>query len=338
LVVILRSLVTKVVKMSNLLLFFITSTMILLSTITIYSLEQDTFPTLFDALWWVMTTVTTVGYGDFYPTSIAGRTFAMVLYIFGIGILGVVIGKIVDSFATIKRLKEEGKLKYTGTGHIVIFGWSKKAEIAIKEIINSDEKMEIVLIDQLQREPFQHDRVIYIQGDPSVENTLMMANLQEARAAIVFADDTIENSVLVDGKSLLFVAAVEHYAPDVYTVVEILREDHIKNFKHVNVDEFVLSHEMISRLLVQSTIQNGITDVISQLLSRSIGDDIYEIDKKENWITYKDAVVELMNEGATLIGAGNKLNVNEILNEKIPNDVCLRIICSNETLRKITSR
>jgi voltage-gated potassium channel len=335
--VILRSIVTKVVKMSNVLLFFITFSMILLSTFIIFSIERETFPSLFDALWWVMTTVTTVGYGDFYPVSKAGRIFAMFLYIFGIGILGVVIGKIVDSFATIKKLKEEGKLKYTGVDHIVIFGWSKKSKIAIEEIINSDKKIEIVIIDQLPREPYDHDRVIYIQGDPSVDSTLMMANLKKAKAAIVFADDTIDNSVLVDGKSLLFVSAVENFAPDVYTVVEILREEHTKNFQHVNVDEFVLSHQMISRLLVQSTLQNGISDVISQLLSRSIGDDIYEISKKENWITYKDAVEELMANGATLIGAGNKLNVNEILHEKIPNDTCLRIICNNETYKKITS-
>jgi voltage-gated potassium channel len=332
-----RSLLTKVIKMNNLLLFFITFTMVVLSTYTIYLIERETFPTLFDALWWVMTTITTVGYGDLSPVTIPGRSFAMVLYIFGIGILGVVIGKVVDSFSTIKRLKEEGKLKYTGKNHIVIFGWSKKSKVAIEELISCDENNEIVIIDQLPSEPYDHDRVVYIQGDASVEGTLMMANLKEAKAAIVFADDSIEDSVLIDGKSLLLVTSVEHYAPNVYTVVEITREEHIKSFQHAKVDEFVLSHEMISRLLVQSTIQNGITNVFSQLLSRSLGDDIYEISKQPNWITYKDAVEELMSKGATLIGAGNKLNVNEILEEKIPDNISLRIICNNETLKKITS-
>jgi voltage-gated potassium channel len=164
-----------------------------------------------------------------------------------------------------------------------------------------------------------------------------MANIREAMAAIIFADDSVHDSVLGDGKTLLFVSAVEHYAPNVYTVVEILKQEHIKNFKHVKVDEFVLSHEMISRLLVRSTFQKGITNIFSQLLSRSLGEDIYEISKKPHWQTYRDAVEELMDVGATLLGEGNKLNVNARLDEVIKEDATLRVICSKETFSKIKS-
>jgi voltage-gated potassium channel len=43
-----------------------------------------------DALWWAMSTVTTVGYGDRYPVTAAGRAVGMVLMITGVGIFGVV--------------------------------------------------------------------------------------------------------------------------------------------------------------------------------------------------------------------------------------------------------
>jgi voltage-gated potassium channel len=43
-----------------------------------------------DALWWAMTTITTVGYGDYYPVTLVGRLVAAGLMVGGIGILGVV--------------------------------------------------------------------------------------------------------------------------------------------------------------------------------------------------------------------------------------------------------
>lgn len=47
-----------------------------------------------DGLWWVIVTVTTVGYGDIYPTTIAGRIIAGILMIVGISLFGRVIAEL----------------------------------------------------------------------------------------------------------------------------------------------------------------------------------------------------------------------------------------------------
>jgi voltage-gated potassium channel len=41
-----------------------------------------------DALWWAMVTITTVGYGDYYPTTSIGRLAAVFVMVMGIGIIG----------------------------------------------------------------------------------------------------------------------------------------------------------------------------------------------------------------------------------------------------------
>lgn len=47
-----------------------------------------------DALWWGIVTITTVGYGDFYPISLEGRLVALAMMIAGIGLLGFVTGSV----------------------------------------------------------------------------------------------------------------------------------------------------------------------------------------------------------------------------------------------------
>src|SRR5207247_2902192 len=51
-----------------------------------------------DALWWAVTTVTTVGYGDRFPTTAAGRGVGVVLMIVGIALFGFLAGSLASFF------------------------------------------------------------------------------------------------------------------------------------------------------------------------------------------------------------------------------------------------
>ena len=58
-----------------------------------------------DALWWAVTTVTTVGYGDIVPESSAGRVVASVLMLIGVSAIPIATSLVVTVFAT--RLQAE---------------------------------------------------------------------------------------------------------------------------------------------------------------------------------------------------------------------------------------
>lgn len=71
--------------------------LILLSSLAMSYLEHKSFG---DALWWSIVTTTTVGYGDISPTTPAGRIIAIVLMIFGIGMIGMLTGTITTYFTS----------------------------------------------------------------------------------------------------------------------------------------------------------------------------------------------------------------------------------------------
>ena len=56
--------------------------------------EGSSIETFGDALWWAFVTVTTVGYGDFFPVTFEGRLIAVGLMLGGIALLGVVTATI----------------------------------------------------------------------------------------------------------------------------------------------------------------------------------------------------------------------------------------------------
>lgn len=62
-----------------------------------------------DGLWWAFTTITTVGYGDRYPTTSEGRIIAVCLMILGISLLGVVSATIAAWFVRLMQNEDKNK-------------------------------------------------------------------------------------------------------------------------------------------------------------------------------------------------------------------------------------
>jgi voltage-gated potassium channel len=55
-------------------------------------------PETWDGVWWAVSTMTTVGYGDVYPETDSGRVLAIVLMLVGIGFVAVLTGAIAERF------------------------------------------------------------------------------------------------------------------------------------------------------------------------------------------------------------------------------------------------
>ena len=64
----------------------------LVSALIIFNVEPDTFENYFDAVYWATVSLTTMGYGDIYPVSAAGRIVTMISSFMGIAIIALPAG------------------------------------------------------------------------------------------------------------------------------------------------------------------------------------------------------------------------------------------------------
>ena len=69
-----------------------------------------------NAVWWAFVTITTVGYGDYYPVTTLGRLCAIVLMFAGLGIIGVLSSYLASTFISLQRRREANKDSENGNG------------------------------------------------------------------------------------------------------------------------------------------------------------------------------------------------------------------------------
>ncbi|MCI9310274.1 MAG: potassium channel protein [Lawsonibacter sp.] len=93
---------------------FIILVLMLASSLCMYSLEHEAQPEVFtnafSGIWWSVSTLLTVGYGDIYPITTVGKLFGIIISFLGVGMVaiptGIISAGFVDQYSRIKRLSE----------------------------------------------------------------------------------------------------------------------------------------------------------------------------------------------------------------------------------------
>lgn len=84
--------------------------LMIIASVLMYNFESeaqpDKFSNAFDSLWWAMSALTTVGYGDVYPITVAGKILGIVIAIIGIGMVAVPTGIITAGFSEVLHNKK----------------------------------------------------------------------------------------------------------------------------------------------------------------------------------------------------------------------------------------
>lgn len=93
-----------IIAKEELILFsFVAIILLYLSAVGIYffenSAQPEQFKSIFHSLWWAVTTLTTVGYGDMYPITAGGKLFTFFVLMIGLGIVAVPTGLVASALS-----------------------------------------------------------------------------------------------------------------------------------------------------------------------------------------------------------------------------------------------
>lgn len=229
-----------------------------------------------DSLWWTIVTITTVGYGDISPASSGGRVIGVLLMLFGIGFLGILTATLASTFIEERRQEEKGVNRVNVSQHLLICGWSYKTREIVEEV-RADDKTGtrlIVIIADLPEKPFEDAYIHFVSGLISKES-LEKANAQDALAAIVLSDENVEVHTR-DAKTVLDTLTIKSLYPDLYTSVELVDPNNVEHCRLAKADEIIVLGELSTGLLVRASLDHGVTQIITELVSSRFGSEIYK--------------------------------------------------------------
>lgn len=239
-----------------------------------------------DALWWSIVTMTTVGYGDISPATTGGRAVAIFVMLSGIGLLGILTATIASIFIENKLLEKRGVKETDISNHFLICGWNFRGKTIVSEM-RADPKCKdipIVIVAELTEKPDMDEDVFFVNGQIDA-TTLKRCHADSAVAAIILSDDSLDNYSR-DAKTILNTMALKNYHSDIYTCVELMSSSNMEHCKMARADEIIVVGEFSTNLLVQATLNHGITRLISELVSNRYGNDLYKI-KLPSYLTGK---------------------------------------------------
>ncbi|MGA9139812.1 MAG: NAD-binding protein [Methanocella sp.] len=138
------------------------------------------------ALYWVVISMTTTGYGDIYPVTLAGKLFSMLVVVTGLLILfAIVLPLMVTPIMERLITSPRSRVREWMSDHVIICGYNAIVETLVVELAGRE--IPFVVIDSSE----ENVRVLQrhgheaIQGDPSDEETLKNARI--AKASFVIA-------------------------------------------------------------------------------------------------------------------------------------------------------
>lgn len=242
------------------------------------------------ALWYMVITLTTVGYGDLYPTTPEGKMIGYIFVFGSLGVLGYLISTLSSKYNT---MMEEKKLGFRGTNfeeHIIFIGWNEFSRMVAEEIYHTAKRIAIVThnkdeIDLIYSQ-FGKENTFALFADYNNLESLEKANVSEAAAVFISIPD--------DAQVLLYVLDFKKRYPKPQIVVSIENSKLKNTFRSAGVTYAVARNEIASKMVASYMFEPDVANLNYDLISssrNSLDHDMFEyVINEENKYVNKDFI------------------------------------------------
>ncbi|MGE4506989.1 MAG: TrkA family potassium uptake protein, partial [Desulfovibrionaceae bacterium] len=205
-----------------------------------------------DSVYMVVTTLSTVGYGEVHKLDTSGRILMMFVIMTGVGsffyLAGVFVQLLVDGhiqniFGRRWMQRTIGKM----SGHIIICGYGRIGSIAAGEIMAEDQEVVVIEKDPAMVEELVRQRVLHVAGDATRDEVLEAAGIGRAKSLI---------AALTDESANVYVTlSARQLNPEIRIVARCNSLDHTQKLQRAGADQVLYPHLYGGLRMAQSVLR-----------------------------------------------------------------------------------
>ncbi len=266
----------------------------------------------FDAVYWAVITVSTVGYGDIVPVTIEGKFVTAVLIINGILVIAfstsIVTTSLVERMELIKQSRVENQVQKL-KDYIVICGYSTMAKYLIDELLKQNKKILVIDNDDNKILKAKNNNLLVIKGDATDIDFLKRVGVGKNVTTIIATsiDDATNLSIVLGARML----------DSNLQILTLVNESEVENKLKLAGADFIINSNQISAYVASEYIGQPVAfeAVDGILLEEDMSAEVDEIEIVEGMsVIDKDiSKINFEDYNLTLIGVINRENNNEFI-------------------------
>ncbi len=230
---------------------------------------------LLDSVYFTVTTIATVGYGDLHPASKAGRVFAIGFIFVGVGTVGFVLSRalveivqseIVAGFGQRRRLREVSKLR----NHFIICGAGRVGSRVIREL---QRKGELFVIIEREAEivgTWLEQGVPLLVRDATLEGTLHEAGVEHARG--------LATCLPTDADNVYVVLTARELNPGLHIVARATEEQAEPKLIRAGANRVIAPTIIGSQRIMQALTKPAVEDFMATITAEALDLNFEEVE------------------------------------------------------------
>jgi voltage-gated potassium channel len=250
----------------------------------IYVFEAHTNPkidSIFDAIYWSLITISTVGYGDITPVTEEGKVLTMFLIVVGIGFISfstsIIASAFTEKLQEVKADRVFRTIKHMNDVYLIC-GYSNEAEILAERFKKDNINFVIVDMDEERVQKSTARGYVTLKGDITQKTFLKVLDFNKISKIFVLTNNDISNSFIV--------LSVRAYSKGAEIIALANDERNVRKIKKAGA-KYVVVPSTVTALLTAEYIGNPITfEVIDAILTEKRNAIIDEI------IVIKDSILD----------------------------------------------
>lgn len=261
---------------------------ILLAGILGYILIEGYTP--LNALYMIVITFATIGYGEPQPLSPTGRIFTICLIVAGFSVGVYAIGKLSSFFmegelAKLLKIKRMNKALENLKNHYIVCGYGKTGKRVTEELLRKGRKVVLIESNPERNEKLKEvydENLVHIAGDATNDEVLQHAGIDRAKILIAV--------LTTDAENLFVTLSAKDLNKSIKVITRVEEASSAAKFKKAGTDFIVSQIDLASERIV--SLATSTTDFISF---------VELTDGREELRDYKFRLVEI-RQGSDLIG------------------------------------